>query len=148
MEACGEPLSATIARGPSGDRIVRRVAARLLGALACLRRVAIIHADVKPDNVLRDEDGDVTLIDFGNAIRPREARGGNQTSRCRQDGIRGAGRGTAAGARRGYSEGNRSGRRSTAVYDRAEEAWGQSGQSVDGSRRRRGEDVDSPWTGR
>lgn len=72
MEAFGPPLGEAIARGPAAEAALRSVAAQLLGALACLRKVEIIHADIKPDNVLL-EDGGIKLIDFGNAIRPREA---------------------------------------------------------------------------
>lgn len=76
MEACGPSLSAVIRSGPAPEAYVRRVATQLLAALACMRRLDVIHADVKPDNVLlaRDDGApDVKLIDYGNAIRPHEA---------------------------------------------------------------------------
>eukprot|EP00051_Salpingoeca_urceolata_P012666 m.156576 g.156576 ORF g.156576 m.156576 type:complete len:971 (+) comp17564_c0_seq3:278-3190(+) len=50
----------------------RKVAAQLLAALALLRRANLIHADIKPENVLlRDNDASgchLKLADFGNAL--------------------------------------------------------------------------------
>ena len=79
MEACGPSLAAVSKeRGALGERAVRRVATQLAAVLAYLELKRVIHADVKPENVLcarpifGDGDADVRLIDFGNAIFPRE----------------------------------------------------------------------------
>lgn len=51
-------------------------AAQLLAALAFLRQNELIHADIKPENVLlADEDGSrckIRLADFGNMLRNTE----------------------------------------------------------------------------
>ncbi|BFZ11931.1 hypothetical protein BsWGS_14970 [Bradybaena similaris] len=70
------PLTAAIARKClSKDEMlsaVRKISLHILSALAFLRSQNIIHADIKPENILMHKDGDVekgvTLIDFGNAI--------------------------------------------------------------------------------
>eukprot|EP00041_Stephanoeca_diplocostata_P003379 m.33929 g.33929 ORF g.33929 m.33929 type:complete len:854 (-) comp14273_c0_seq2:190-2751(-) len=56
---------------------VRKVAAQLLAALAFLKRERVIHADIKPDNILL-EDNDaarcsVKLCDFGNSLEDTAA---------------------------------------------------------------------------
>lgn len=43
----------------------RRIALDLLAALAAAHAAGVIHNDVKPDNILFDEDGRLRLIDFG-----------------------------------------------------------------------------------
>ena len=64
--------------GPLGERDVRRVSSQLVAALAYCGAKRVIHADIKPENVLCARpvlgvDAEVRLIDFGNAIRPSEA---------------------------------------------------------------------------
>lgn len=51
--------------GPLSEREVRRIGQVLLGALAAAHRAGVIHRDVKPGNVLFDEDGNPHLADFG-----------------------------------------------------------------------------------
>lgn len=85
---------AEVSEARSGDRppklnieTLRRLTARLLGALAFLERHDIIHSDLKPENIMVDPadslgspgcmDGTgwrVRLIDFSNAMTPNEAR--------------------------------------------------------------------------
>src|SRR5436309_2562083 len=46
-------------------RHVIKVIAQVAGALQLLHTERIIHGDIKPDNVLLDEQGDAKLVDFG-----------------------------------------------------------------------------------
>jgi serine/threonine protein kinase len=64
----GEDLGALISRGEPVDR--PRLAQQLLAALAHIHRAGIVHRDVKPQNVLLEEDGNAKLIDFGIALAP------------------------------------------------------------------------------
>jgi serine/threonine protein kinase len=79
MEACGPSLGELVKQsGPLGERDVRRVSSQLVAALAYCGAKRVIHADIKPENVLCARpvlgvDAEVRLIDFGNAIRPSEA---------------------------------------------------------------------------
>lgn len=78
----GEPLSAIIARGvasrptPGSPCLPFALAwhyfAQLLGALAAVHQLGILHRDVKPANVLVRSDGVVKLTDFGIARIPAE----------------------------------------------------------------------------
>ncbi|KAK6998178.1 dual specificity tyrosine-phosphorylation-regulated kinase 2/3/4 [Biomphalaria glabrata] len=55
---------------------LRKISRQLLTALAFLKTQEVIHADVKPDNILVEDDEDldtVTLIDFGNALNKSES---------------------------------------------------------------------------
>jgi eukaryotic-like serine/threonine-protein kinase len=78
----GEPLSNIIARGfaarPSPGApclpfvLAWHYFAQLLGALAAIHQLGILHRDVKPANVLVRSDGVVKLTDFGIARIPAE----------------------------------------------------------------------------
>jgi serine/threonine protein kinase len=81
----GEALSSIIARAvaarpsPSVPCVPLALAwhyfAQLLGALAAVHRLGILHRDVKPANVLARADGVVKLTDFGIARIPAEDPG-------------------------------------------------------------------------
>lgn len=64
----GETLRDVLARGPLPLAEVLAVARALLPALDALHRSSIVHRDVKPDNLLRGEDGSWKLGDFGLAL--------------------------------------------------------------------------------
>lgn len=53
---------------------VARVGAQLADALAWLHEQGVVHGDVKPANVLVDDQGHATLLDLGIAVRDGEAR--------------------------------------------------------------------------
>ena len=78
----GEPLSTIIARGLASRPalgapclpfvVAWHYFAQLLGALAAVHQLGILHRDVKPANVLVRTDGVVKLTDFGIARIPAE----------------------------------------------------------------------------
>ena len=60
-------------------RAVRSYAFKLIKALALLKRCSIIHADIKPDNILVSQDrAEVILADFGTALELQEVEMTNQ----------------------------------------------------------------------
>ncbi len=69
----GESLEGRLARGELAPAEIRRIAVQLLGALEAAHRAGVLHCDIKPANVLLDEEGTVRLADFGVA-RLAEAR--------------------------------------------------------------------------
>lgn len=70
MQLCsGVPfLSASVGQN---ENFYISVSAEVLSALSHLHSHGIVHCDIKPDNVLVDGDGHVTLVDFGLALEPR-----------------------------------------------------------------------------
>lgn len=64
----GKSLQAWMADKPAGKRI-KQVLLQLLDALAYLHAAGIIHRDIKPDNILIQENDAPVLIDFGAALQ-------------------------------------------------------------------------------
>lgn len=60
----GMPLSEIIAKKPCSNRQTFYVGKQILNALITLHSHNIVHRDVKPENILIDSQGHVTLIDF------------------------------------------------------------------------------------
>ncbi|WP_170184912.1 serine/threonine-protein kinase [Saccharothrix texasensis] len=61
----GRTLRDRIAEGPLSVPEVRDLGARLAEALAYVHEQGVVHRDVKPSNILLDDDGTPYLADFG-----------------------------------------------------------------------------------
>ena len=61
-------------RGPMPPHAVAAVLAPMLSGLAVAHRAGLIHRDVKPENVLISDDGDVKIADFGLVRAVAEAK--------------------------------------------------------------------------
>jgi serine/threonine protein kinase len=70
----GGSLADRVARGPQPALEVASAVAQAASALDYAHRRGIVHRDVKPDNVLFDEDGHAMLTDFGIAEARSQGR--------------------------------------------------------------------------
>jgi serine/threonine protein kinase, bacterial len=66
-------------RGPMPPYAVAAVLRPVLGGLAAAHRAGLVHRDVKPENVLISDEGDVKIVDFG-LVRAVAAAGITSTS--------------------------------------------------------------------
>ncbi|HEX4951926.1 MAG TPA: protein kinase [Thermoanaerobaculia bacterium] len=66
--------------GPLSAEEVARIGRDLAGALAALHAKGIVHRDVKAQNVLRQRDGRVVLVDFGVGVAPGQGLGASTLS--------------------------------------------------------------------
>lgn len=67
----GETLEARLNRSPLSIRAGTEIGARIAKGLAALHRQAIIHRDIKPDNVILLDGGGLKVIDLGVAFLPK-----------------------------------------------------------------------------
>jgi serine/threonine-protein kinase len=68
-----------IERGPMPPHAVAAVLRPVLGGLAAAHRAGLVHRDVKPENVLISDEGEVKIVDFG-LVRAVAAAGITSTS--------------------------------------------------------------------
>jgi eukaryotic-like serine/threonine-protein kinase len=61
----GASLRSVVQQGPLGKLDLLRLATHVLEALADAEKVQIVHRDVKPENIIKDADGNFWLLDFG-----------------------------------------------------------------------------------
>jgi eukaryotic-like serine/threonine-protein kinase len=62
----GETLSERLARtGPFGVVEALRIARSVASALDAIHRIGLVHRDIKTSNVMLDESGKATVVDFG-----------------------------------------------------------------------------------
>lgn len=61
-------------RGPMPPHAVAAVLTPILGGLAAAHRAGLVHRDVKPENVLISDDGEVKIADFGLVRAVAEAK--------------------------------------------------------------------------
>jgi len=66
-------------RGPMPPHAVAAVLRPVLGGLAAAHRAGLVHRDVKPENVLISDEGEVKIVDFG-LVRAVAAAGITSTS--------------------------------------------------------------------
>lgn len=61
----GHSLRDIVSTGPLAPQEVVKLGVQMLEALAQAETVQIVHRDVKPENIMRDREGDYWLLDFG-----------------------------------------------------------------------------------
>ena len=63
----GQTLSKRVDRGAIGEKELREILSGVLDGLEVVHNRAVLHRDLKPDNIILRDDGTPVLIDFGAA---------------------------------------------------------------------------------
>lgn len=77
----GEPLSALIGAGGVDEETAVALMAQAARGLAAVHAVGVVHRDVKPDNLLLDDQAVLRIADFGIALFLDAGRGGFVTQK-------------------------------------------------------------------
>jgi len=73
----GGSLRAMLKEGPVSNELSVSIVDQISSALGAAHRRGVVHRDIKPDNILFDDDGNAYLADFGIAKDLREAARGS-----------------------------------------------------------------------
>ena len=79
------PVSTTELIGKMDELTAWRFVHDVAGGLAYLHSKSIFHRDIKPDNILRNEDGDFVITDFGISLKMRSTLRRNSTRKMDAD---------------------------------------------------------------
>ena len=72
----GKTLSSILGEhGPFGFREAAMIGLDLTRALSAVHRLGLLHCDIKPENVMREEGGRILLMDFGLCGLPQRGNG-------------------------------------------------------------------------
>lgn len=86
----GGSLRHRLKDGPVSTDVALRVTDQVASALASAHRRGVVHRDIKPDNILFDEDGNAYLADFGIAKDIRDAAYGDNVATISEGALTGS----------------------------------------------------------
>ncbi|XP_058085427.1 CBL-interacting serine/threonine-protein kinase 7-like [Magnolia sinica] len=78
----GDLFSQITHHGPLSEPIARRYFQQLISALHFCHSNGVAHRDIKPQNLLLDDDGNLKVTDFGLSALPEQLKGGFLHTAC------------------------------------------------------------------